>query len=503
MFTRHHRTPLIGFLKGMMGISLAGAIVMLLIAAVMRSLGVVRAQVLLTFVALFFGSMLMQVQLRARRHAESGVSAMLTLGVAVILVSQVSFLTLVWTNWKTAAFVWRIWWISMVPSVFVTHVILLRSAGGRHGGLAEMITAVCIVWAGLMILWLGLRPDMFANLSPVYLWIGAVPSAGTVAGSLYIASRRVLRTSHPGALSKRAAVAGVLMSHLVVGIAAFYVGRATASRRRELREDPNALVGAAGRDVRDQLDRDKYKAVSRFATYLGDTRIVTRPPLITLEQIEKLQGRLQPGDILIERRNWFLSNPWLPGFWPHAALYVGRIDDLKALGVAESPSVRKHLTAYLAAAPDGRANTVIEAVSEGVVFNSLTHSMHADYVAVLRPRLGRQQIARAVARAFEHVGKPYDFNFDFDDTTKLVCTQVVYVSYEGMLRFPLQRIMGRNTLPANEVARKYVAEAARPDRQLDFVLFLDAAPARRVAFEADEAAFRKSVERPRALVEGP
>ncbi|HUT01920.1 MAG TPA: protein tyrosine phosphatase, partial [Phycisphaerae bacterium] len=67
----------------------------------------------------------------------------------------------------------------------------------------------------------------------------------------------------------------------------------------------------------------------------------------------------------------------------------------------------------------------------------------------------------------------------------------------------LVRIMGRNTQPPNEIARKYAADAGRPNQQLDFVLFLDASPTRGIAFEADEAAFRASVKRPRALVEGP
>jgi len=496
------RTPLIGLLAGVMAASLAGALLMLLIAAVMGSLGVVRAQVLLTFVCLLLGSLLMQVQLGSRRR-ERGGSLLPAVGVAVILVSQVAFLTLVWTDWKTSTFVWRTWWVSMVPSVLVTHLMLLRVWAGRRGGVIEMLTGICIVWAGLMILYLGLRKDMLAGISPAYLWIGAVPAAGTVIGSLIVLARRLLRSARPGTLGKRAALGAVMMSHLVVAVAGFYFGRATAGRREELRRDPNALVGAAGGDLREQFRKDKYGAITKVATYLGDTRIVTRPPFIRLEQIEKLEPRLQPGDILLERRNWYLSNPWLPGFWPHAALYVGRIEQLEQLGIGTHPAVLKQQAGYLAKAEDGRANTVIEAVSEGVIFNSLTHSTHADYVAVLRPRLARGQIAAAIARAFEQVGKPYDFNFDFDDTSKLVCTQLVYVAYEGLLSFPLQRIMGRRTLPANEIARTCLAQAGRADRQLDFVLFLDAAPARAAAFEADQAAFRQSVDRPRALVERP
>src|SRR5687768_12639015 len=123
-----------------------------------------------------------------------------------------------------------------------------------------------------------------------------------------------------------------------------------------------------------------------------------------------MRGKLQPGDIFLERRNWFASNAFLPGFWPHAALYIGRIHDLERLGLvrrdergmwtSDDPNIRDRLDEFLKPAHDGGPHSVIESVSEGVIFNSIEESMHADYVAVLRPRLTDQQKAQAIARAF-------------------------------------------------------------------------------------------------------
>ena len=208
---------------------------------------------------------------------------------------------------------------------------------------------------------------------------------------------------------------------------------------------------------------------------------------------------MKPGDIILERRNWFLSNAFLPGFWPHAALYVGRIEDLQRLGIADDPRLEAHLEDYLESASDGRDHTVIESVSEGVIFSSLTHSMHADYVAVLRPRLSEQEIGEAILRAFRHHGKPYDFEFDFFTADKLVCTELVYRAYEGMLRFDLVRMMGRDTLPALELVRKFGRERGQPGQELDFVLFLDAEPASGGANDATEDEFVASAERPSAF----
>lgn len=266
--------------------------------------------------------------------------------------------------------------------------------------------------------------------------------------------------------------------------------------------------GIAGRRARIELFFDRvrqsaytpmYAAQSIVAEWIGDTRVAERPPLITAEQIEAIEPLLEPGDILLERRNWYLSNAFLPGFWPHAALYVGRVDDLRALGIADDPTLRTLLDDFAQPASDGRDLTVIESVSEGVIFNSLTESMHADYVAVLRPRLSREEVGRAIVRAFRHHGKPYDFEFDFFTSDKLVCTELVYRAYDGMIDFDLVKVMGRDTLPALELVHKYNRERGDNEQELDFVLFLDAEPSAGTARRASEDEFMASAARPSAF----
>jgi len=244
-----------------------------------------------------------------------------------------------------------------------------------------------------------------------------------------------------------------------------------------------------------------YTVQSIVAEWIGDTRIVRRPPFVSIPLIKEFQKKLRPGDILLERRNWFLSNAFLPGFWPHAALYIGTIDDLRRLGVTDQPEVQKRLEDYLSPAPDGEPHTVIESVSEGVIFSSLTESTHADYVAALRPRLPEDKISQAIVRAFRHHGKPYDFEFDFFTSDKVVCTELVYRAYEGMLHFELKRVMGRDTLPAVEIVRKFASERESAARDLDFVLFLDADPATGGAHYGTADDFCASADRPKAFNE--
>ncbi|HEY3449541.1 MAG TPA: YiiX/YebB-like N1pC/P60 family cysteine hydrolase [Myxococcales bacterium] len=260
------------------------------------------------------------------------------------------------------------------------------------------------------------------------------------------------------------------------------------------------------------------------AEWMGDTRVqrVGRG-LVTKAQAEELLKTMQPGDLVTTRQNWFLSNVGLPGFWKHAELYVGDAPtlslafdadpDVKAWLAKQTPKVET-FTAWLAAKypekwkafKDGadyqghKPIRVIEAISEGVSFTSIEHALMADYVGVIRPKVPSVEKARAIARAFEYQGRPYDFDFDFFSDSTLVCTELAIKSYAPTsdmkgISLPLVDVAGRMTLPANDIVRLFDAAFDKPDRQLDFVAFLDGNEEKKAAAPADLSAFRKSWQR--------
>ena len=86
--------------------------------------------------------------------------------------------------------------------------------------------------------------------------------------------------------------------------------------------------------------------------------------------------------------------------------------------------------------------------------------------------------------------------------TELVCTELVYKAYqprEGMrgLELPLQSILGRLAIPANDIARLFDEQRGRASQQLDWVLFIDGDERGETAREADEEGFRASWRRPK------
>ena len=120
----------------------------------------------------------------------------------------------------------------------------------------------------------------------------------------------------------------------------------------------------------------------------------------------------------------------------------------------------------------------------------------ADSAAALRPRISEAAVREGIARAFSHLGKPYDFDFDFFSTDKLVCTELVCRAFDAEVRFPLVTVMGRKTLPPTELARKFVAERGRRDAQFDCVCFLDGDEKSGRASFKDTEVFATTVNRP-------
>ncbi|MEI6195723.1 MAG: YiiX/YebB-like N1pC/P60 family cysteine hydrolase [Verrucomicrobiota bacterium] len=81
--------------------------------------------------------------------------------------------------------------------------------------------------------------------------------------------------------------------------------------------------------------------------------------------------------------------------------------------------------------------------------------LHADHVLVLRPSLPREETAAALGEALGHLGKPYDFEFDFNVSSRIVCTELVYRCYHhrGAIQFPLVKRLGRFTLTGDDLAQ--------------------------------------------------
>ncbi len=165
---------------------------------------------------------------------------------------------------------------------------------------------------------------------------------------------------------------------------------------------------------------------------------------VTAEIRERVLEVLRPGDVIITRHDDAMTNYFLPGFWPHAALYIGLADERRGLGV-EMDEVRW--------ARSASPIRVLESRKDGVLFRTLKETLSVDSFAVVRPRLGRKELASALTRAITHEGKAFNFEFDFTRGDRLACTELVYRSYHatGPIKFTLSRRLRRSNLSAEDI----------------------------------------------------
>jgi hypothetical protein len=110
--------------------------------------------------------------------------------------------------------------------------------------------------------------------------------------------------------------------------------------------------------------------------------------------------------------------------------------------------------------------------------------------------------AKAIERAFSYCGRPYDFDFDFYTDSSLVCSELVFKSYEPRadvegVTLGLEKVVGRMTLGPNSIVRTFDQQLGTPQEQLSFVWFLDGRETAHTAAFADVDAFRASWRRPK------
>lgn len=286
---------------------------------------------------------------------------------------------------------------------------------------------------------------------------------------------------------------------------------------------PSLTAKNAGRIVADLGFTAWFPVQKGVSKLMGHTK-VWRPgqTLITQEQIVELGKELEPGDILLERREWYATNAGIPGFWPHAALYIGSAEE-RGRYFGDDPEVGVWLSGERA--EDGNLDTllksrypeayeksrasqekhlprVIEAIEGGVSFTTLEHSAAADSLVVLRPRLPKKAKARAIFRSFQYSGRPYDFNFDFRTDSELVCSELIYKAYEKTngnpgLILPISEVLGRPLMSPNNIAQLFAEEYGSDSPQFDFVYFLDGNEMKKKAFRAHVELFLPSWQRPK------
>ena len=180
------------------------------------------------------------------------------------------------------------------------------------------------------------------------------------------------------------------------------------------------------------------------------------------EVVDTLLDELQPLDILLVTNNGRLSNVSLPGYFIHAAVYLGGERELRREGIWDSKAVVPHRSAVL------EGKRFIEADNRGVHLSKPRSTLNADRIVVVRPRgLTAKRRREALTDFFATVGGRFDFRFDAETPECLYCIELVqHVIPE--LELPLREAYGRKVLVTDDLARA----AARGNPSVSFVVYI-------------------------------
>lgn len=171
----------------------------------------------------------------------------------------------------------------------------------------------------------------------------------------------------------------------------------------------------------------------------------------TPEIQQQAQLTLKAGDVIVTRHDLVASNLFLPGYWPHTALYIGSEQRRAELDISLDESIAKRWS--------GEIN-ILEAKKDGVLFRPLAETLSVDEFVIIRPQLSDKSLAIALNRVCKHEGKGYNFDFDFFRSDQLVCTEVIYRAFDGLddIQFKLIERAGRFSLSAEDILDMAVHE---------------------------------------------
>lgn len=181
------------------------------------------------------------------------------------------------------------------------------------------------------------------------------------------------------------------------------------------------------------------------------------------EMLQTMLYHLQPGDILLEKSPFTLTDKTIPGHFGHVAVYIGSLEQLQAMDALDMPMVQRNREKIAS------GHNVVEALRNGVHLDTLQDFMNVDDVAILRPKdLSLEERRVAVNLALGNLGKEYDFSFDVNTTETIVCSELAYLTYP-QIDFITKRVLGSFTISPDDIAQRAGASDQDP---LEVVLFV-------------------------------
>ncbi len=164
---------------------------------------------------------------------------------------------------------------------------------------------------------------------------------------------------------------------------------------------------------------------------------------------EELLKRLKPLDLLLEKKSFKLTDYTIPGHWGHIAVWLGNEEQLKEIGMWDSPIIKPFQEKIR------QGYSIYEVRRWGLVWDTLDHWMNLDAMAVIRHKetdsYTETEFTKVFSELFSQIGKKYDYSFDAMTANTITCTEIISLSY-GPVNWPTTKVVGRHTLQPDNIA---------------------------------------------------
>jgi hypothetical protein len=153
----------------------------------------------------------------------------------------------------------------------------------------------------------------------------------------------------------------------------------------------------------------------------------------------QLLSVVQPYDILLSKSPGHLSGKIIPGYFGHAAIWLG--DEIHKKKGLFTIFKNKNSARYKL-----HQKGIAEALRSGVLVSNMQEFADGEVFIILRPKtLSTQQKQRIVQNTMKQMGKNYDFNFDIESPDMVNCTELVFLAYD-FINWKVRYFMERYTL---------------------------------------------------------
>jgi hypothetical protein len=159
------------------------------------------------------------------------------------------------------------------------------------------------------------------------------------------------------------------------------------------------------------LEYIKIKIINFFANII----IVPSPLYIMFKShpyavngpmMRDILGELKPGDILLRKYKYYITNWFIPGYFSHAAIYVGD-------------------------------NSIIHMLGNGIVKEDILTFMRCDDICILRyPKISNFKLAKVLnnVQALYDSKVGYDYSFN-SKNEKYYCTELIDIIFEDDIQY--------------------------------------------------------------------